>query len=223
MTFTHIPVSAPKLEKETSATGKRFYITPNGDQYPSVTTILGAKEKPWLENWKKMLGDEKAEKEKNRAAERGTAIHDMTERYLKNEDPETFRSLYSNDLVKGFNQIKPYLNRIDNINAQEVTLYSDTLKAAGTVDLVGEYQGTLSIVDFKTANNNRTEDQIEDYYLQATAYAIMWHEQTGIPVEDITIIMSVQKGLVPLIFTSTIDKYIKQLLQRIDQYHHGAS
>lgn len=220
MTFTHTTShNLPELQVEQSATGKRFYVTPDGNKYPSATTVIGAGEKPWLENWKRMLGDKKAEKEKKRAGARGDAIHDMAERYLKNTDPEELRKEYEPKYVKGFNQIRPYLNRIDNIHAQEVALYSDKLQIAGRVDVVAEYENELSIIDFKTANNARREEQINDYYLQATAYSIMWHELTGIAIDNITIIMSVERGLVPLVFTDTIDKYVKSLLQRIDLYN----
>lgn len=220
MRFTHKdPIELPELGVEQSATGKRFYVTPEGNKYPSITTLLGEKEKPWLENWKKMLGEEKAKKESDRARKRGDAIHEMTERYVKNEDPDEFRREYDPQDVKGFNQVRPLLNRLDNVHAQEVALYSDTLRCAGRVDLVGEYQGELSIVDFKTSNNPKTEEMVQDYYLQGTAYAIMWHELTEQPIENVTIIMSVQKGLVPLVFTTTIDKYLKPLLKRIDEYY----
>jgi len=215
--FIHLETQEiPELLVEESATGKRFYVTPDGNKYPSITTMLGNKEKPWLENWKKMLGDA-AKKETQRCAERGTAIHELVERYLNNE--QDFTRGYNQEYVRGFNQLKFRLNRIDNIRRQEVALWSDQLRLAGRVDCIGEYEGVPAIIDFKTSNNNKDREMIEDYFLQCTAYAIMWHERTGEAIEDIVILMSVEKGMVPLVFKEKIDKYIKPLLQRIDEFY----
>ena len=215
--FVHLDTpNIPEIKAKT-INGVRHYTTPEGLVYPSVTTVLGQKEKPWLENWRQMLGPQKAAKETKRCAERGNNIHELVERYLKNED-ENFIREYNFEHVRGFNQLKMRLNKIDNIRAQELAIWSDQLKVAGRVDCVGEYDGVLSIIDFKTSNNNKTDEMVEDYFLQCTAYAIMWFERTGESIEDITILMSVEKGIVPLIFQDKIDKYVKPLLTRIKNY-----
>lgn len=217
--FTHIgaPTELPELNAKTLPSGIRHYTTPEGNVYPSITTVLGQKEKPWLEDWRQMLGKEKADKETKRAADRGSAIHELVEKYLNNE--EEFTRGYKPEFVRGFNQLKFRLNHIDNIRTQESALYSDTLRVAGRVDCIGEYDGVLSIIDFKTSNNNKDQSMIQDYYLQCTAYAIMWYEMTGEPIEDIAILMNVERGMVPLIFREKIDKYVKPLLKRIDEYY----
>ena len=216
-----IHVGAPDLPelKVNTVNGIRHYVTPDGNKYPSITTMLGHKEKPWLKEWQNMLGEDKAAKEAKRCADRGTAIHEQVEKYLNNEENPS--SGYDRKLVKGFNQLRPRLNHISNIRAQEIALYSDALKLAGRVDCVGEYDGVLSIIDFKTSNNNKDTEMVQDYYLQCTAYAIMWHERTGEPIEDITIIMSVERGMVPLVFRDKIDKYVKPLLQRTAEYYRA--
>lgn len=217
--FVHkgAPIALPELTAKTLPSGIRHYTTPEGNQYPSVTTVLGHKEKPWLEDWRNMLGKEKADKEQKRCADRGTAVHELVERYLNNE--EDFTRGYKSEYVKGFNQLKFRLNRINNIRTQEAALYSDTLRLAGRVDCIGEYDGVPSIIDFKTSNNNKDREMIEDYFLQCTAYAIMWFEMTGESIQDITILMTVEKGMVPLVFQDKIDKYVSPLLQRIDEYY----
>ena len=220
--FTHLDIPPlPVVTDEMTAGGKRFYVTPEGNKYPSVTTMLGQKEKPWLEDWRKSLGKKAADKETKRCSDRGTAIHELAEKYLNNEPYPEFTKGYKQEYIGGFNKFKFELNHVDNIRLQEAALYSDTLGLAGRVDCVAEYKGTLCIVDFKTSNNNKTEDMIFDYYLQTTAYAIMWHEMTGEAIEDITIIMSVEKGIVPLVFKAKIDKYVKPLLQRIREYREA--
>ena len=141
----------------------------------------------------------------------------MIEKYLNNEDD--FTRGYDPEFVKGFNQLKFRLNRINNIRLQEVGLYSNRLKIAGRVDCIGEYDGVLSVIDFKTSNNNKNKEMIEDYFLQCTFYALAWFELTGEPIEDIVILMTVEKGMVPLVFKEKIDKYVEPLLQRINEYY----
>lgn len=197
--------------------GQRWYTTPSGIKYPSVTTVLGAKEKPWLEEWRTSLGPKKADKETKRCADRGTAVHKIAEDYLNNLDDPTKGHDLTN--VRLFNQLKFRLNKINNIRAQEVPLYSDSLKIAGRVDCVGEYDGVLAIIDFKTANNNKDEKMIEDYFLQCTAYAIMYEELFGEFIEDIVVLIAVEKGMMPLLFHRKIDDYVKPLVDRINTFY----
>jgi len=164
-----------------------------------------------------MLGDKKADKETTRCADRGTAVHELAEKYLNNN--ENFTKGYKPEYISDFNKLKLGLNKIDNIRAQEVGLYSDRLKIAGTVDCVAEYAGVLSIIDFKTSTNNKTKDMIDDYFKQCTAYAIAWHERTGEAIENITIIITVERALMPLIFTESIENWISPLLQDIAAYN----
>ena len=211
----------PKVElPDKIVDGKRWYTTPGGIKYPSVTTVLGAKEKPWLENWQNMLGPDKAKKETKRCAERGTAVHLLAERYLNNEeDPTRGEPALAKKL---FNQLKLRLNKIDNIRAQEVPLYSDTLKIAGRVDCVAEYEGVLSIIDFKTSNNNKDTKMVEDYRLQCTAYALMYDEMFDVFIEDIVVLIAVEKGIMPLLFKDKIDNYVEPLVERINMFYKGA-
>ena len=213
-------VNIPEAKDTTLSSGKRFYVTPEGNKYPSITTILGAKEKPWLKEWQSMLGTDKAAKETKRCADRGTAIHEMAERYLNNEDYPAMTKGYDVKHIAGFNQLRTRLNHVDEIRGQELALFSDDLKVAGRVDCVGKYDGVLSIIDFKTSNNNKDRGMIEDYFLQCTAYALMWYELTGERIDNAVILMSVEKGMVPLIFQEDINKYVEPLVERVVQYHN---
>jgi len=216
--FTHIDIpELPKIIQKTQPNGKRTYVTPDGNEYPSVTTVLGDKEKPWLEDWRKMLGDNKAKRETKRCADRGTVIHELAEKYLKNE--EITNRNYKPEYISDFNKLKLGLNRINNIRAQEVGLYSDRMKIAGTVDCVAEYNGALSVIDFKTSTNNKTKTMIDDYFKQCTAYAIAWHERTGEAIEDIAVIITVERALMPLIYTEKIENWIEPLLEDINNFN----
>ena len=215
--FTHLSTITPIQLKVIEGIKGRQYITPAGAKYPSITTILGAQEKPHLKSWRESLGDVKADKETKRAGDRGTAVHLMIERFLSNDpDPTAGQHL---DHILEFNSLRLHLNKINNIITQESALWSDELKIAGRIDCCGDFQRKLSIIDFKTSTNNKSEAMIEDYWLQTTAYALMMQERYNIQIDNLVIIMSVEKGAVPLIFKKQVDEYIEPLLKRINTYH----
>src|SRR5574343_88084 len=214
--FTHNPYYIPDMDTF-QLKGIRFYKTPNGD-YPSITSVLGSKKKEYLENWRNSLGHDKAEKETKRCADRGTAVHDMCEKYLNNYDSPTKGHELSN--IKLFNQIKMRLNKINNIIAQEVPLYSDFFKVAGRVDCIAEYNGVMSIIDFKTSNNLKTEDMILDYYIQETFYALAFYEMTGIEINQIVTIMCVERSLLSVVWVKPIVPYIVKLNKRIEEFYN---
>lgn len=216
--FIHTEIPEITELKSRITNNQRWYTTPSGVKYPSVTTILGAKEKPHLEAWRTSLGPVKADKETKRCADRGTAVHKMAEDYLNNEENPAKGHETSN--VKLFNQLKIRMNNIDNVRAQEVPLYSDTLKIAGRVDVVGEYNGVLSIIDFKTSNGNKDEKMVEDYFIQCTAYALMYDELFNVFIEDIVVMIAVEKGMMPLLFKRKIDDYVKPLVKRINMFYN---
>jgi genome maintenance exonuclease 1 len=222
MAFTHLTAIQPVDLKTIEGPSGRKYITPEGNQYPSITTVLGAGEKPWLKNWRNMLGEAKADKEMKRAADRGTAVHLMIERFLNNEDESTRGMALEH--VAEFNSVRLHLKKINNIYTQESALWSDVLRIAGRVDCIGEFQGKLSIIDFKTSTNDKTDSMIQDYFLQTTAYALMFEERYGIQIEQVVIIMSVERGVMPLVFKQPTEPYFGSLLERINTYHtkHGA-
>lgn len=200
--------------------GKRFYVTPEGNKYPSVTTMLsGSGDKSWVEAWKAQVGSAKAQAIVDRATKRGTAVHDMVERYLKNQPHPA--DGHERAHVGLFNQIKLLLNRqMGQIRAQEIPLYSDALKIAGRVDCVAEYDGVLSIVDFKTSTNPKKDiESIEDYFLQCTAYAVMYYEMYGVPIDNIVIVMAVENSMVPMIFKGEIFDYLQPLQERVNNYY----
>lgn len=218
--FKHTNV--PSFDELSTVTkrGKRWYVTPSGEKYPSVTTVLSSEEKPGLKAWRDALGSTKAAKETKRCADRGTAVHEMIEHYLNNVDLSDVTNGHTSANVRLFNQIKARLKKIDNVRIQEVPLYSDRLQLAGRVDCVAEYDGTLAIIDFKTANNNKDLDMVHDYFLQCTAYAIMYSELFDEAIEDIVVIIGVEKGIVPMVYRKKIDDYIAPLLKRIRKFYN---
>lgn len=192
-------IELPKLQKVTKDNGERYYVTPEGNRYPSVTTILSEFKKKELAEWRKRVGDIEADRVKNFAARRGTTFHTLCENYLEgNKDTE--------DTVGGmFNNFKPLLNRIKNIKCMEQHLYCDKLKVAGQVDCIGEFDGCISIIDFKTSSKVKKEKYIWDYFMQASAYSYMFEDRTGIPIQDVTILISCETGETQVFFAHRDD------------------
>ncbi len=194
----------------------RIYSTPDGP-LPSITTILSSEEKPAIVSWRNSLGEQEANKRTKKASDRGTAVHSMIEQYLNNEEVDF--SKYDTLHASQFRSLRPTLNKITNVLAQEIPLWSTNLGVAGRVDCIAEYDGKISIIDFKTSTNDKSEDKVFDYYLQATAYAIMVYERYGIEIENIVILMAVENGLVPLVFKKQISPYVEPLIDRINTFY----
>lgn len=215
--FTHIhrqPI-VDELEQVNTETG-RYYKTPAGLLYPSVTTVTGLIGKEAIKQWRKRVGDEEANRISAKATKRGTKVHALCEHYIAGHDIDG--SKYSITDLDSFVGLKRIIDQhLDNIHLQEVRLYSDFLKMAGTVDCIGEYAGRLAIVDFKTASKPKQKDYITNYFCQAAAYAIMYEERTGIAVPYIVIIISVDDDH-PQVFTEKRDDYVDQLVEIRSKY-----
>ena len=187
--FVKIDESKLPKTKGKRIDGMRFYEV-DGKAFPSITTVLGAIPKPGLDAWRKSVGEEAAKWEMNRAARRGSATHTLVEQYLKGETP-SIRDVLPLGM---FRLLKPYLDQVDNIHCLEQIMYSKKLTIAGQVDCVAEYNGKLSVIDFKTANKERVDSWNENYYIQCTAYAHMYEELFGTPIDQIVILQAGEDG-----------------------------
>ena len=205
------------LKCNTAESG-RIYETPDGKCYPSITTVLGSLNKESIKKWRESVGKETADRITHHACTRGTALHEAIERYLNNEKNYFIKNEMPH--VKYlFNSVKPVLDKyIGKIYMQEVPLYSDHLGVAGRVDCIAEFDGKLSIIDFKTARRAKRKEHISNYFMQATAYAIMFEERTGIPITNSVIIMAVDDSPTPIIFKEKRDHFVKPLLDTIKNF-----
>ena len=196
MTFNHKTVKLPELTTET-INRKRFYITPEGNKYPSITTVLSIRKKEGLFEWRKRVGNEVANHIARTAASRGTKVHHMCEDYLNN-NLEKFVE-HKKDFLPWclFTQLRGFLDlHVNEIYAQEAGLYSDKYKVGGRVDCIAEWKGKLSIIDFKTSTKSRTDEWNENYYIQGSAYAEMFEERTGIEINQVVILVVTVDGTV---------------------------
>ena len=214
--FNHVDLNLPSLERE-HIDGVRYYSIPNEDELVklvSITSVTSHFNKEIFVNWRKRVGDEKANRITKAATVRGTDMHTLTENYLDNKELPKVPPI-SEFLFK---IAKPKLNLIDNIYALEGPLYSKQLGIAGTVDCIAEYDGELSIIDFKTSQKPKPREWIEHYFVQAMAYGCMLYEMKNIPVKKLVIIMACENGECVVYEETNKKKYIKLLNQYIRKF-----
>ena len=216
--FDHVGLDAIELDTVT-IDGKRYYVTPSGGNYPSVTTVISgnAKKQAGLAKWRARVGKEKAQAVSNRAAGRGTRYHKLVEDYLNNElDTTKYKDQPLPWIM--FNSSRNILNRINNIYLQEAALYSDHLQIAGRVDCIAEYEGELAIIDFKTSAEPKKEEYLYDYYVQECAYACMLQERYKLSVKKLVTIVSCENGDTQVSVVPPKKEYFITLQNYIQEY-----
>ncbi len=194
-----------------------WYKTKSDKIYPSISTILSSTSSEYKQNsLKSWRENEPAHKYiTTQAQDIGTQSHKIIENYLSNN-----LSLEEFDLlpVAHFNNLKPYLENISDVTSIEQRMYSDKLKVAGTSDLIAQYNGKLSIIDYKTKRKPQMDEYLYEYYLQTTCYAQMFQEITGEKINQIVILVSSEKNTRQE-FLKTCDDYLEPLNERIKKYY----
>lgn len=213
--FNHVPVELQEMDAVTTDSGRK-YKTPEGVNLPSITTVLSILSRDSIAKWRKRVGEAEANKISTRASGRGTRVHEIIEKYVNN-DPN-FRDGYTPDIIESFLAVKPILDeRLTEVFAQEAPLYSNHLGVAGRVDCVGIFDGKPSIIDYKTSMKPKRLDWIKNYFMQESAYSIMWEERTGMPITQLVTIISVDNHE-PQVFIEHRDNWVRPLRDTITQY-----
>ena len=214
--FEHVNVDLTEMVSETTDKG-RVYKTPEGVDLPSITTVLSTLSRDSIAAWRKRVGEEEANRISHRATTRGTAVHEIIEKYIDNV--ENYQDGYMPDIIESFHSVKRLLDdNIGKVYAQEAPLYSTYLGVAGRVDCVAEFDGELSIIDFKTAMKPKKVEWIKNYFMQESAYAIMWEERTGMPITQLVTLISVDNHD-PQVFIEHRDNWTRPLKETIEQYN----
>jgi hypothetical protein len=197
--------------------GKRHYRS--GDSlYPSITTVLSVLSAEGIAKWRAKVGEEEADKISYRAATRGTAVHEIIEKYINNE-PD-YRAGYYPNIIGNFLSVKEILDeRIGVVYGQELPLYSDHLRVAGRVDCVAQFDGKDSIIDFKTSRKPKLRKYITNYFQQESAYAIMWEERTRMPITQLVTIVAVDDAK-PQVFVEHRDDWAPELIKTIKLFEN---
>lgn len=218
--FEHVEVELKEMDTENTESG-RVYKTPEGIDLPSITTVLSILSRAGIAAWRARVGEEEANRISRIASTRGTKVHEIIEKYINND--ENFKDGYTPDIHNSFFDLKPILDdRIGRVFAQEAPLYSNHLGVAGRVDCVAEFDGKRSIIDFKTSMKPKKLDWIKNYFMQESAYAIMWEERTGQPITQLVTIISVDDHE-PQVFIEHRDNWVRPLRDTIKQYEEENS
>lgn len=213
--FLHETVELPygDLECHTGPNG-RVYVTPEGNEYPSITTVLSILSENDIREWRQRVGEKEATRIGTIAAGRGTLVHNGVDDFISNKPVKPMMPHVS----ASFNQIKSILvERLGVIYMKEKPLYSDFLGVAGRTDIIAQFDGIRSVIDLKTSKRNKTEADIESYFMQEAGYAIMFEERTGIPITQLVTIMSVD-DMKPKVFIQHRDTWAPKLLETIKEY-----
>tara|TARA_B100001113_G_scaffold352606_1_gene354488 strand:- start:456 stop:1130 length:675 start_codon:yes stop_codon:yes gene_type:complete len=198
--------------------GKRYYITPTGEKYPSVTSVTGILSRDGIKKWRKRVGEKTANKISTQAARHGTSAHQLFEDYIKGDN---FEDKFKNAMPttqQAFISLEKQLNQIGTVHGLESPLYSHNLQLAGRVDCIAEWDGKISVIDFKTSAKPKRREWIENYFIQETAYAKMFEELTGEKVHSIITMIAVSDGSSQMFHEKPSEKYVEKLGQLRNQY-----
>lgn len=207
----------PKLERIDGHI--RQYKTTNGTLYPSVTTVIGySSDKSALDEWRKRIGDQEADKISRIAGDRGTEVHDLCEKLVLNQEVDLKGSPFFASIM--YNQISKVLKeRMNNVRGSELFLYSDRLKVAGACDLIADFDNKKSIIDFKTSLKNKKKEWIDNYFLQACLYSMMFYERTGILHKQLVIIIAVEEENNAQVFVENVSNWIDRASRICKKFH----
>ena len=218
--FNHVGQIEPIEMVAEMVDGKRVYLTPEGFKFPSVTTVISNNKakKAGIARWRARVGEEKANNISARSTGRGTKYHSIAEDYFNNNLDLKKYSKFPLPVLM-FQHSRPVLDRINNIYLQEAALYSKHLEIAGRVDCIAEFDGVLSIIDFKTAAEPKREKYLYDYFVQETAYACMLQENYGLSVKQLVTIVACENGETQVKVLPPKKEYFMKLMEYLSLIH----
>ena len=215
--FEHVELNLSPLDRET-IDGVRYYSIPNGTAKPtkmvSITSITSHFNRQIFIDWRRKVGDVKADAITKAATTRGTNLHSIVENYITNQElpevPEPAPTL--------FKIIEPALQRMSKIYGVETALYSTVLGVAGTCDTIADFDEELAIIDYKTSAKPKPREWIENYFVQAMFYAMALFERTGKQVKKLVIIMACENGELVVYEERDLAKYMKLVIKYIKKF-----
>ena len=216
--FTHLECPDIPTIKQVNANGKRHYETPAGPLV-SITTVIHHFTPDGIKQWRENMGEDVANYIMRVSSIRGTRVHKLVDSFLSNESLDNITREYGVTAGGLFNLMRPALERISNIVAVEKRVYSTdpAIMVAGTTDCVADYEGILSIIDFKTSSKMREQDTIDSWMIQATFYALAWECLTGQKISQLVIICATEDGQTE-VFKSEPSEYVERLKKLIVDY-----
>jgi ATP-dependent exoDNAse (exonuclease V) beta subunit len=217
-TFNHVKI--PQLDFELEAVtleSGRTYTTPQGKVYRSITTALSKYNKQAIQEWRNSVGEEEANRVSSRASRRGSAVHLAFEDYIANKLNDMKIRMMMPNIKELFLQLKPEIDaHVGTVYSIEQALYSDKMQVAGRSDLIAEWDEEIAVIDYKTSTKEKLEENIQNYFMQGTAYALMYEELVGEPIDKIVIAIAVEESTKPQIFVRYKNNYINPLMELLN-------
>jgi len=177
-----------------------------------------------ISEWRQRVGEKKATEITKIASSRGTSIHKLCEHYILGTMDEV-KVMPSNKEM--FDAMSNHLaETVGEVKCVEGFLYSDFLRSAGQVDMIAEYNGVLSVVDFKTSKKKKNEDWIQNYFVQEAAYSFMFEERTKIQIPQLVTIIGVDGEKEPQVFiknTKDRNQYLLKFLELRELFDQQSS
>ena len=216
--FTHVHpanyfmADIPKLVGQNGSS----YYSVNGVRVPRITHVLSSYNAGGLQQWRKRVGNDVADLKCKIGIKRGNEVHQIIQSYLGND----CICKYSDKLlaIGMFEAAKPVLGRISMIRGTELPLYSKRFGIAGTADCIAEFDGVLSIIDYKTGEIPKKIEWCERYFLQETFYSLTWEEMTESPIEQLVTIVISETGEVQVIKEQR-DDWVQILEELVNKFH----
>lgn len=208
----------PVLE-QVEVNGVRHYTAEGVGPYPSVTTVLSSdkSKEDSIKKWRERVGEEEANRVSHQATQRGTAVHQIMEDYILDQDPITKPMPIH---LATASKLKKWVDiYVGDVKLVEGQLFSHHLRTAGTVDLVAEWEGEMAIIDWKTSKYAKKRHYIENYFMQEAAYAVMFEERTGIPVKKlVTAVAYDEPNGGTQLFVENRDDWIDKFIELREMY-----
>jgi genome maintenance exonuclease 1 len=204
--------------KQINRKSGRVYMDEEGNEYPSITSVLSILSKEGIMKWRERVGEEEANRISGQAIAKGNKVHNLLEMYVGNElQRGLLQEAPMPYIMEIFNSIQPIINKnLSKVYATEQRLHSKHLKVAGTVDCVGVWNGKNSIIDWKTSNKWKKKEWVSNYFMQCAGYSIMWEELTKMPITQLVVCIAGDQG--PQIFIEHRDNWDKELIETINKY-----
>jgi genome maintenance exonuclease 1 len=217
-TFNHVKI--PQLDFELEAVtleSGRTYTTPQGNVYKSITTALSKYNKQAIQEWRDAVGEEEANRVSGRASRRGSALHLAFEDYIANKLNDMKIRMMMPNIKELFLQLRPEIDaHVGTVYSIEQALYSDKLQVAGRTDLIADWDNEIAVIDYKSSTKEKLEENIQNYFMQGTAYALMFEELVGKPIDKIVIAIAVEESRKPQIFVRYKNNYINPLMELLN-------
>jgi genome maintenance exonuclease 1 len=223
MAFHHELVDEADIEVGTGPAG-RFYRLAGTDVWcPSATTVLRVSKSEGLEAWRNAVGIPEANRQAALGAGRGSRLHKICERYIGNDPTLDIKTQYMLDARVLFSGIKKELDaNLGTVYGLELPMISRKYRVAGRCDLVAEFNGRPSIIDFKNTVSplDFMQDKIDKYFVQTAGYGLMFTEMYGIPVDQAVILVAEIDGSCTVIVCESLNStYGRKFIKIVRTFH----